>query len=89
MTRRSKNYKGRKKIRDWYRKLKMTLVCSKCGDDRHYLLEWHHRDPDTKEFMVSRAAHDSTNKEKVLKEMDKCDVLCSNCHREVHYWLDK
>lgn len=62
---------------------KKTLSCSKCGDNRFYLLEFHHIDPSKKDYSIS----DNTNAkfETILKEIEKCIPLCANCHREFHY----
>lgn len=46
-------------------------------------LEFHHMDPTKKEFSISQMRH-SVMSEKVKKELDKCILLCANCHREVH-----
>lgn len=43
-------------------------------------LEFHHLDPTKKDFIISRCF--SLKKAKL--ELDKCILLCSNCHREVH-----
>lgn len=52
---------------------------NKCGD----ALEFHHRDPIKKEFGI--AADGCTKSwDRIKKELDKCDLLCSNCHREIH-----
>lgn len=57
--------------------------CSVCGYKRNvYALDFHHRDPSIKEFNL---AHTSGITEAVLAEIDKCDLLCSNCHREYHH----
>jgi hypothetical protein len=45
-------------------------------------LELHHRDPGAKEFDF--AHYRSTTFEKVKPELDKCILLCANCHREEH-----
>jgi formate-dependent nitrite reductase cytochrome c552 subunit len=45
-------------------------------------LEFHHRDPTQKDFSLGHAK--MTNFEKVKSELDKCDLLCANCHREEH-----
>ena len=58
-------------------------LCVRCGYDKcQSALELHHRDPSEKEFMLSR----SNNKpfDLLCEEADKCDLLCANCHREVH-----
>lgn len=59
--------------------------CIKCGYDKCYdALEFHHRNMDEKEFSPSKLVRN--NKwETVKKELDKCDLLCSNCHKEIHH----
>lgn len=44
-------------------------------------LEFHHRDPNEKDFSFG-SVNRSFNS--IKKELDKCDLLCSNCHRETH-----
>jgi 5-methylcytosine-specific restriction endonuclease McrA len=57
--------------------------CSKCGYDKSdYALEFHHRDPEKKDFSINRGA--SLVFDKLKEELDKCDLLCANCHREEH-----
>lgn len=62
---------------------KRTLSCKKCGENRFYLLDFHHRNPEEKDYTISDNSRASL--ETIKKEIDKCDVLCSNCHREWHY----
>ena len=57
--------------------------CVKCGDTRFYLLDFHHLDPSKKEFTIGVLR--KGNLEKIQREIDKCAVLCANCHREFHY----
>lgn len=60
------------------------IVCSKCGFDHVATLEFHHRNPAEKDFLLSVAvSHYSLERIKI--EAEKCDVLCSNCHRIHHY----
>jgi hypothetical protein len=70
--------------REWFNEFKKTLKCIKCGEDHIACLDFHHRDPKQKEFSIAGAVSHS-NKEKVIKELEKCDVLCANCHRKHHY----
>ena len=57
--------------------------CVRCGYDRYIgSLEFHHLDPSKKEFTLSHIRH--TTFEKIKPELDKCLLLCSNCHREEH-----
>jgi len=58
--------------------------CSICGYNRCVeALEFHHRDNIEKEFSISNARFKKFD-DRTKKELDKCDVLCANCHREVH-----
>jgi hypothetical protein len=56
--------------------------CVKCGYDKcKEALEFHHREPSGKDYVISK--YRSINS-RVRRELDKCDLLCSNCHRELH-----
>ena len=57
--------------------------CAKCGDTRTYVLDFHHVDEETKEFTIGKLKKGSL--EVIKNEIDKCVVLCANCHREFHY----
>jgi hypothetical protein len=62
--------------------------CSKCGYNKcPAALEFHHLDPSQKDFSFSRFRSTSweKSKDKVCKELDKCILLCANCHREAHW----
>ena len=50
-------------------------------------LEFHHRDPSEKEFTIAELKNSSFNKLK--NELDKCLLVCSNCHREIHAGITK
>ncbi len=59
--------------------------CELCGYDNYQgALEFHHRDPFKKDFHVSGS---TVNWEKLVIELNKCSLLCSNCHKEVHAGL--
>ena len=75
-------YQQRKK---WVSSIKEQCKCAKCGDDRSYLLDFHHIDPSIKDDTIARLTSSSSTHEKILQEIDKCVVLCANCHREFHY----
>jgi len=63
--------------------------CVKCGYNKYpEALEFHHRNPLEKEFNVSSKGH-CRSWERVKKEIEKCDLLCANCHREIHVEIDK
>ena len=59
--------------------------CKLCGYNKCIgALEFHHLNPKEKEFSLS-ANNLCYSWEKILKEGMKCELLCANCHREVHY----
>jgi hypothetical protein len=72
----------------WIQRKKDAVIylggkCSKCGYDKNFsALDFHHRDSTKKEFDWGRLR--LMAKTTVKKELDKCDILCSNCHQELH-----
>lgn len=69
---------------------KTTLVeykggkCVCCGYNTYIgALDFHHLDPRGKDPNWKKMRHWSA--ERVKKEVDKCVLLCRNCHSEVHY----
>lgn len=57
--------------------------CSKCGYKKNIsALELHHLDPNEKEFNF---AHKTALTDKLIKELEKCILVCSNCHRELEH----
>ena len=58
--------------------------CSKCGYNKCLnALDFHHLDPSIKEINPSQLMRFSSF-DKIKSELDKCTLLCANCHREVH-----
>lgn len=57
--------------------------CQSCGYNKYYgALEFHHRDPSEKEFNWQKMR--LVSNDRLTAELEKCDLLCANCHREVH-----
>lgn len=76
---------------DRARKLKALAIeyaggrCVSCGYDRYQgALEFHHRDPAEKDFSIAQNMRRSTLSDTMKTEIDKCVLLCANCHRETH-----
>jgi predicted HNH restriction endonuclease len=62
--------------------------CSICDYDKcTSALEFHHIDEKEKDFGISQDGNTRTWEE-IKKELDKCVLLCANCHREVHAKLN-
>jgi transposase len=57
--------------------------CELCGYRRCLAaLHFHHRDPSQKSFSISSC---SRSLENMKKEVDKCILVCANCHEEIHH----
>ena len=49
-------------------------------------LDFHHVNPEDKKFLINMrnlARYD----DKIAKELNKCILLCANCHREIHFCI--
>lgn len=58
--------------------------CQICGYNKtNNALEFHHLDPLEKDYTVSKKKLYSFD-ENIKKELDKCILVCANCHREIH-----
>lgn len=83
---RRKEIENRKEeIRKWFESLKRNMKCSKCEEDHPSCIEFHHIDPRKKDLDISLMVKDGYSKRRIREEMEKCIILCSNCHRKVHY----
>lgn len=59
-------------------------ACEKCGYNKCIgALEFHHLDPTQKDFSIGSKGY-TRAWEKVQVELDKCIMVCANCHREIH-----
>lgn len=81
--RRSRENRAEK--REWLEEYKSDLECEECGEDRSACLEFHHEDPDEKFKEVSKMVPQNYSIEKIKEEIEKCKVLCSNCHKILHF----
>jgi len=75
----------KKEKREWIDNYKKTKKCMTCGEDKFCCLVFHHNGSEEKDFTVAAAVSRGYGKKRIMAEMEKCDVLCSNCHLELHY----
>lgn len=78
----------KKSVVDWRRRQKEKLVeykggkCEKCGYNKSIqALQFHHLNPEEKDFNISGKSYSF---KRIKKEVDKCMLVCSNCHIEIH-----
>lgn len=69
---------------DKFRILKSERGCLECGEKDPRCLDWHHVDPKDKLGSVREMAWLGWALDRIMDEIKKCIVLCSNCHRKHH-----
>jgi len=80
---------NRNKTRDWLDSLR--IPCIICNEKRTHLIDFHHLDPSQKDIEISKystsgGSNFETKKKKLEDELKKCVTLCSNCHRDFHFY---
>lgn len=58
--------------------------CELCGENHPAALCFHHIDPTLKEMRLDGRTFANLSYDKVLRELDKCQLLCHNCHQVLH-----
>lgn len=77
--------KRRGRLRSWINGRKRERGCIRCGADDPACLDYHHTDEDEKEMAVVRMITHGYGKDRLREEIAECEVICANCHREVHH----
>ena len=83
-----KNVRERKQValevaRQYVQDYLSTHPCVQCGESDPRVLEFHHRNANEKDMDVAYAVGGGWSVARIQQEIDKCDVLCSNCHRKL------
>ncbi len=86
---------GMKHKRKYYKKKRLRVLayrgnkCVNCGIEHDgsntAIFDFHHLDSDTKSFPLSSNGLECNGIERILKEAEKCVILCANCHRLHHH----
>jgi hypothetical protein len=76
-------HERQKQLAQWVRSLK--IKCSRCPETHEACLDFHHRDSADKVTNLSTSHLKGWGRARILKEMEKCEVVCSNCHRKQHW----
>jgi len=77
-----KTLERKKQIRTYLQKYKTFFGCKYCSENNHVCLEFHHKNPQDKKYAIGSALISWT---KTLNELIKCEVVCSNCHKKLHF----
>jgi hypothetical protein len=77
--------KGRRRYaraQQWFDDIRRGIPCADC--DRVFepcVMDFDHRPGEEKLLAVSQAAKTGIKRQRVLDEIEKCDLVCCNCHR--------
>jgi hypothetical protein len=74
---------NRKKALQKFHAWRIKQACFNCGNEDWRTHEFHHVNGDTKRANVAVLARQSITA--AMREMEKCIVLCANCHRILHH----
>lgn len=62
--------------------------CEKCGYKKSSAaLSFHHVEPEFKKFNLDIRSLSNRKWEPIVEEFNKCELLCMNCHMELHHGL--
>jgi hypothetical protein len=74
--------KHKEAMRAWIQEMKSSTPCTDCGKlFPHYVMDFDHV-TDDKDKALSVGVQQGWSQARLQKEIDKCELVCSNCHRE-------
>jgi len=82
---REKNRRFAESRRKWITDYKKTLECVRCGENHPATLTFHHKDRSEKSFEIANAIRFGVSLKRLVAEIEKCEVLCANCHAKEHW----
>lgn len=75
----------RARLRRWVNERKREQGCERCGCFDPAVLEFHHREDEEKTMDIGTMVTYGHGTDSLADEMEKCDIVCANCHRREHY----
>jgi len=85
----SKAKARREELKSYIEQVKRAGHCVICKNNDYRVLEFHHRDPSQKKFSIVQSVHNRYSLSSLIREIEKCDLTCANCHRIIHFGDDK
>jgi len=80
----ARSAKTKKRLREEFNAFKSRLTCVKCGESHPATLDFHHVIKDPNNPKISELTRKGSYSLAIEEIMNKCIVLCSNCHRKHH-----
>ena len=72
-------HKQKQQFKKRLAEIKESSGCIDCGEKNHIVLDFDHLS--NKKYNISRMIHDGFSWKAIAKEIEKCEVVCANCHR--------
>jgi hypothetical protein len=66
--------------------IKNNTKCCVCNETTPCCLDFHHIDSKLKDGEISRLMNDGSSLDILKNEISKCKIMCSNCHRKLHFF---
>lgn len=82
----AKFHANRKIVVEYVWDLKCNSKCTRCSESDPACLDFHHRSASDKKDNVARLMGNGHSLKVVKEEIEKCDILCANCHRKLHFY---
>jgi hypothetical protein len=79
-----KNRRFAESRRKWLVEYKKKLSCIRCGETHPATLTFHHKNGSDKSFEIGNAIVLGVSLKRLMAEIEKCEVLCANCHAKEH-----
>jgi hypothetical protein len=80
----SNHYQFIEAFREKCNQIKHVSGCFFCKENDPICLDFHHKDSTNKQYTISKMINSHKNWICIQLEIDKCIVICANCHRKVH-----
>jgi hypothetical protein len=76
-----RNWERVQRNRQWLDRYLQDKSCIDCGNENRVVFEFDHLDPAEKVWNVADLVRQSYGLETIKSEIDKCEIVCANCHR--------
>jgi len=85
----ARSVKTKRRAREEFSAFKARLSCVQCGENHPATLDFHHHTPHPDNIKINELVRSGRLGFAMEEIMNKCIVLCSNCHRKHHYEENK
>ena len=82
--RKKRKHKRKSEVLKLCHEIKAKKGCKYCQEKNIVCLIFHHRNGSKKEGTVGTFIARGRSDEVILKEIEKCDIVCANCHMKIH-----